>query len=142
VNDAVLERRIASLETLLKQREGNEGGMMSAKPEVPASVSEPAAVPVSESLVIVSHGQEEKIFPLSEGELRIGQGESSQIPLAEDKYASESHASLKVEGGKIFLEDAGSLNGTWIRVKGRLELKEGDEFLVGTTRLELRRPSA
>ncbi len=115
---------------------------MSAEPKIPAPVSEPAAVPVSESLVIVSHGQEEKIFPLSEGGLRIGQGESSQIPLAEDKYASENHASLKVEGGKIFLEDAGSLNGTWIRVKGRLELKEGDEFLVGTTRLEIRRTSA
>ena len=50
---------------------------------------------------------------------------------------SRNHAVLIEENGKFFVEDEGSLNGTFVNRKriDRAPLEEGDELQVGKYRL-------
>ena len=56
---------------------------------------------------------------------------------------SRKHALIRIEGGKITVEDIGSLNGTYVNRQPRLqpgnpaELKDGDEVIIGKTFLKL-----
>ncbi len=56
---------------------------------------------------------------------------------------SRKHALVRIEGGKITIEDIGSLNGTYVNRQPRLspgspvELKSGDEVIIGKTFLKL-----
>ncbi|HEY6395520.1 MAG TPA: FHA domain-containing protein, partial [Candidatus Binataceae bacterium] len=56
---------------------------------------------------------------------------------------SRKHALIRIEGGKITVEDIGSLNGTYVNRGARLqpgtpvELKAGDEIIIGKTFLKL-----
>jgi len=56
---------------------------------------------------------------------------------------SRKHALVRIEGGKITIEDIGSLNGTYVNRQPRLqpgspvEVKSGDEVIVGKTFLKL-----
>lgn len=58
-----------------------------------------------------------------------------------DAKVSRKHALLTVKGDQLILEDAGSLNGTFLRdgspVKAgeKISLQAGEEFIVGTIRL-------
>jgi pSer/pThr/pTyr-binding forkhead associated (FHA) protein len=48
-----------------------------------------------------------------------------------DGYLSSRHAQIVVREGRYYLVDLNSRNGTFIRIKGEVELKPGDTFLVG-----------
>ncbi|HJU28631.1 MAG TPA: FHA domain-containing protein, partial [Candidatus Binataceae bacterium] len=56
---------------------------------------------------------------------------------------SRKHALIRIDGGKITIEDTGSLNGTFVNRGARLmpgnpiELKSGDEIIIGKTFLKL-----
>ncbi len=56
---------------------------------------------------------------------------------------SRKHALIRIENGKITVEDIGSLNGTYVNRQPRLapgnpvELKSGDEIIIGKTFLKL-----
>ena len=56
---------------------------------------------------------------------------------------SRKHALIRIENGKITVEDIGSLNGTYVNRQPRLapgnpvELKTGDEIIIGKTFLKL-----
>ena len=65
----------------------------------------------------------------------IGQSDDCGVPLPFDKFASEAHAKVTCGEGALLVEDQGSLNGTYIRISGRVKLEPGMEILVGTTRL-------
>jgi DNA-binding winged helix-turn-helix (wHTH) protein len=54
---------------------------------------------------------------------------------------SRHHARIVVDGNRVTLEDLGSKNGTYlgtVRIMGLVELRDGDEFTVGRTRMVLR----
>jgi hypothetical protein len=67
---------------------------------------------------------------------RIGRSPDCDIFL-DDVTVSRNHAVLIEEGGKFFVEDQGSLNGTFVNRKriDRTPLAEGDELQVGKYRL-------
>ena len=82
-------------------------------------------------LVMVSTGGQERVYPLTGSELTIGRAPQNDIPLTADLYVSSRHARVFTEEEKVFLEDVESTNGTFLRVRDRAELAEGDEIKIG-----------
>jgi hypothetical protein len=52
-----------------------------------------------------------------------------------DALVSEQHCFIEEQAGDIVLTDHGSRTGVFVRIKGEQELVQGDEILVGRTRL-------
>jgi hypothetical protein len=78
-------------------------------------------------------------FPLKPNkQVVIGRSSELDMVLVED-MVSRKHAKITCQEGKVFIEDLGSTNGTFVngeKVKqGRL--KEGDRILIGTSILKL-----
>jgi FHA domain len=53
-------------------------------------------------------------------------GRVGDIALTGDNWANLSHANVTRQGGRFFLEDLGSVDGTFVRITGRTLLKPGD----------------
>ena len=86
-------------------------------------------------------------IPLTAAGLQIGRGKhaGNDLVLAADGMVSKKHARLTWEGGRFVLYDEGSTNGTYVggeRVTPErgLPLGDGDELLLGQTRLRLHAP--
>jgi DNA-binding winged helix-turn-helix (wHTH) protein len=87
-------------------------------------------------------GDEE--IPLRSGENVIGRDPKDAIVIHANEV-SRHHARLLVAAGTVTLEDLGSKNGTYVgttRVTSPVEVRPGDEILVGTTKLRLVRVDA
>src|SRR4029079_15037110 len=79
------------------------------------------------------------------GEATVGR-ENADIVIV-DEEMSRRHAVLRAQGGALVVEDAGSLNGTWVdgrRIEAPTELADGAEVKMGTTvcLVEVRDPQA
>ncbi len=75
-------------------------------------------------------GQE---FTFAEADATIGRTEGNDLVLR-DRGVSRNHARIFQEGGRWFVEDMGSSNGTWVngdRLTGPREIKTGDAIGVG-----------
>ena len=75
-------------------------------------------------------------------ELTIGRAAGCQVALADDSYASQLHARLYRQDGRLWLEDLGSTNGTYLNAKAvtsPVALRRGDRVQVGRTVLEVSR---
>jgi FHA domain/zinc-ribbon domain len=80
-------------------------------------------------------GRAGEMFPL-DGETTVGRSPDCGIFL-DDVTVSRKHAILREREGQFFIEDQGSLNGTFVNRK-RVEsaqLDDGDELQVGKYRL-------
>ncbi len=62
--------------------------------------------------------------------LHLGR-ERGDILFPDDGYVSGLHARIHSEGGKIFLTDVGSSNGTFIRIKAEVSVPSGAMLLMG-----------
>ncbi|MEW4564224.1 FHA domain-containing protein [Bremerella sp. JC770] len=74
-----------------------------------------------------------KEFKLPVDNFVIGRGDGCHLKPKSD-MVSRKHCALAVRDSKLFLEDFGSKNGTYVnneRVEGTIELKMGDELRVG-----------
>lgn len=74
-----------------------------------------------------------KEFKLPVDNFVIGRGDGCHLKPKSD-MVSRRHCALAVRDAKLFLEDFGSKNGTYVnneRVEGTIELKMGDEIRVG-----------
>jgi len=124
-----------------------------AAPEsAPAAAAAVAAgAPFKAKLSVVRGGRKGQEFPLEDGNNLIGRwdpetGSFPEVDLdADDPEAkiSRKHALIRIDGGKITIEDIGSLNGTYVNRQPRLspgspaEIKSGDEVIIGKTFLKL-----
>ena len=75
-------------------------------------------------------------FPIMSGTTSVGRSSSSDIVLKSDDYASGQHARFTRHGGLLYVEDAGSTNGTYIngrKAEGVTPLRSGDRVQVGST---------
>jgi hypothetical protein len=79
--------------------------------------------------------------PLTGPECTIGKNADCSVTVPEDDYMSRRHAKITVKGDQILLEDLGSANGTFLRIRRPVVLDPGDEILAGTSlfRLESQR---
>jgi DNA-binding response OmpR family regulator len=64
---------------------------------------------------------------------RLGRAVENEIVIV-SKRASREHAHLRRDGRRVFLDDLGSTNGTFLngeRVLGSMQLRDGDEISIG-----------
>jgi hypothetical protein len=121
--------------------------------ETPAAAA-PAAAAASTArakLQVVRGGRKGQEFPLEDGNNLVGRwdpetGAFPEVDLDQDDpeaKISRKHALIRFEADKITVEDIGSLNGTYVNRQPRLmpgnpvELKSGDEIIIGKTFLKL-----
>lgn len=66
---------------------------------------------------------------------------ASGLAFSDDVYLEPVHTRLRRAGGSVWLEDAGSASGTWLRVQGALgtRLEEGDQLWLSRQLLEVLR---
>lgn len=74
---------------------------------------------------------------LTDTDLTIGKGQDCDVRIDRDEYVSRKHARVYHSDEMIFLEDMGSSNGTFLRVRRPIILEPGDEILVGASVLQL-----
>ncbi|MBU1379459.1 FHA domain-containing protein [Myxococcota bacterium] len=122
---------------------GNCGCKITAAPAIaqvsaPAPAPDPTPVPepmpqanfVAKLIVQRPDGRFESVLDMEEGEVVVGR--ETHPSFATDAYMSPSHARITIDSGSIFVEDLGSINGTYIRVTQEELLKSGDIFRIGT----------
>jgi FHA domain len=117
-----------------------------------AAAAGPSASPhFKAKLSLLRGGRKGQEFPLDSGQNFIGRwdpetGSFPEVDLEQDDpeaKISRKHALIIVENGKITVEDIGSLNGTYVNRGNRLipgtplEIKAGDEVIIGKTFLKL-----
>lgn len=86
-------------------------------------------------------GQDRRVM-LAGKELTIGKDADCDLVIAGDDYVSRRHARLFQKDGKLFLEDLASSNGTFLKVRGPIQIEDGAEILVGTRLIRLNRTTA
>jgi pSer/pThr/pTyr-binding forkhead associated (FHA) protein len=75
-------------------------------------------------------------------ELTVGRANTCQLPLPDDSYASQLHARFFRQDGRLWLEDLGSTNGTYVNTKpvtAPVALRRGDRVQIGRTVFEITR---
>src|SRR5882672_4175011 len=66
--------------------------------------------------------------------LQIGSSQGDFV-FPSDPLVSDQHCLIEEQAGTILLTDLGSRTGVFVRIKGEQELVDGDELLIGRTRL-------
>jgi hypothetical protein len=79
--------------------------------------------------LVMEGGQAGETYELGE-ETVIGRASGDMI-FPHDGFMSGRHARIVRRGANFVLVDEGSRNGTFIRIKGEVELKSGDMILIG-----------
>jgi FHA domain len=91
-----------------------------------------AALVVEDSDILAPNTE----FPVDGDTMSIGRSGASDIVLKSDDYVSGQHARLTRHGGLLYVEDAGSTNGTFVNDRktiGATPLSSGDRVRVGST---------
>ena len=117
-----------------------------------AAAAVPAEAPHFKArLSLIRGGRKGQEFALEGGQNFIGRwdpetGSFPEVDLEQDDpeaKISRKHALVIIDSGKITIEDIGSLNGTYVNRGNRLipgtplEIKSGDEIIIGKTFLKL-----
>lgn len=107
----------------------------------------PAAPPADRGLrltAVRTDGSAGASFPLRPPRTLCGRVEG-EIRFPDDATISPRHAAFSVAGDRVTVEDLGTLNGTFVRIKGSQPLAAGEEVRVGRQLLRvepLPRPAA
>jgi pSer/pThr/pTyr-binding forkhead associated (FHA) protein/DNA-directed RNA polymerase subunit RPC12/RpoP len=125
---------------------GSCGGAVAAQPAAPPkpaydpsppqSVTQPtpvmAATPqvIAHLVVIKPDGSEGARIPLTQDDATLGRSSTHEV-LAGDPFLSPEHANFSYSGGTFTVKDLSSLNGVFIRIRGEVELVDGDYIRVG-----------
>jgi pSer/pThr/pTyr-binding forkhead associated (FHA) protein len=99
----------------------------------------PAGDPLGQRIrltLVRSDGMPGPAFTVAGEEAVCGRSEGA-IRLGDDRTVSPRHARFTLAGGVLRVEDLGSVNGTFLRLKGPRRLAAGDEFRVGRQLLRL-----
>lgn len=81
-------------------------------------------------------------FPLESGKVVVGRDSGVDLMIADESSVSRRHAELRVEEGRVFLQDLGSTNGTFVngaRIAREVELRSGDEVQFGGAKFRFQR---
>ncbi len=95
-------------------------------------------------LVINGPGYFDTSYDLPEGDTSLGRADENDIVLSGD-MVSRQHARLRVQNGRVEVEDLESRNGTKVNglaVEAAIALKPGDTITVGENTLLIRQPEA
>jgi len=92
-------------------------------------MASPLAAPKGRLHLVMEGGQQGEVFDLSD-ETIVGRT-NGDITFPHDGFMSGRHARIERRGTSYVLTDASSRNGTFIKIKGEVELKPGDMILIG-----------
>jgi FHA domain len=132
---------------LIVARELRGSASIAAAPPVAAPVPTPAASgrPAKRRewrlVVIAPETERGRVYPV-DGDVTIGRGGGCTVPLTFDTFVSQVHARAFDRDGTLWVEDAGSTNGTLVnskRINEPMKLTKGDRVQVGETVLEAQR---
>jgi pSer/pThr/pTyr-binding forkhead associated (FHA) protein len=87
-------------------------------------------------VVIKGEGGDGVTYHLS-GTTHVVGRRHGDITFADDVFLSPEHAKFSVQDGRLFVQDTGSANGVFVRIKRPTPLDDGDLFLVGEQLLRL-----
>lgn len=109
--------------------------LLAARPRVRAAADVGALIPMQVELEILERGSRRscRLRPPFE----VGRTGRADVTLG-DVEVSRRHARFETHNGVVYVEDLKSSNGTFLngrRVTEAIEVREGDEIDVGTTRL-------
>ncbi len=111
----------------------------------PSMVATVAGVRDQEIFLYAEHGPGTgQLLPIAEGALILGRSSSCDLRLPHASI-SRRHARLTRRGERLFLEDLGSQNGTFLddeRLAGPRELQVGQRIHIGPAVLRLRVPGS
>jgi pSer/pThr/pTyr-binding forkhead associated (FHA) protein len=79
---------------------------------------------------IVVSGMTRDVVHLSKNEIILGR-EDGDVRYPDDEFMSRRHASLTHQGGRVQLQDLGSSNGTFLRLRAERQLAGGDVIRLG-----------
>src|SRR6516225_8604807 len=85
------------------------------------------------SLVVAQGVHQGKVIPIPVAQFLIGRDEGCQLRPA-SQAISKRHCAILARGGKVFVRDFGSTNGTFVndaQVTGEQEIKDGDQLKIG-----------
>ncbi|HLK32614.1 MAG TPA: FHA domain-containing protein, partial [Terriglobales bacterium] len=74
-------------------------------------------------------GQQSR-FPINKDEVRFGRT-TGDYTFSQDRLMSRTHARVYLRGEDYFLEDLGSLNGTFAKIRGQTPIPPGASVRVG-----------
>ncbi len=80
--------------------------------------------------VIIGKDTDGSAYPLMGDQVNLGR-ERGDINFPDDGYVSGLHARLTYRGGRVYLSDVGSSNGTFLRVREERTLENGAFVLLG-----------
>lgn len=106
----------------------------------PAAASHPPAASPPHSLIVTSGALQGMVIALGTAPITIGRSSDNTVVL-EDDFASGHHARFVSSGGRWYIEDLGSTNGTFIgeqRLTRPVAVSPGTPVTVGHTTMELR----
>jgi hypothetical protein len=92
-------------------------------------MASPLAAPKGRLHLVMEGGQQGEVFEMGD-ETVVGRT-NGDITFPHDGFMSGRHARIERRGTSYVLTDAGSRNGTFIKIKGEVELKPGDMVLIG-----------
>ena len=90
----------------------------------------PPKLPWARARQLTTAGITRDVYHLYRAEVVIGR-ESGDIVFSDDDFMSRMHAAIRNEGGKAWLVDLNSSNGTYIQVRGSRALVNGDFLRLG-----------
>ena len=79
---------------------------------------------------VTAAGVSRDVYYVSRSEVVIGR-EQADIVFSDDEFMSRRHAQLSLRGGRPRLEDLGSSNGTFLRLRRSHNLSSGDLIRIG-----------
>jgi FHA domain len=132
---------------LIVARELRGSAAIAPAPVVPAPALSPSGAGRASKrrewrLVVVAPETERgRSYPI-EGDATIGRGGGCAVALTFDTFVSQVHARAFDRDGTLWVEDAGSTNGTLVnskRISQPMKLSKGDRVQVGETVLEAQR---
>jgi Inner membrane component of T3SS, cytoplasmic domain/zinc-ribbon domain len=124
---------------LIREETGGHTTMTFAPEELTQEEGAPLDdLPVEGTALVVraGGGRQGETFPLEGERVEIGRSPDADVFL-DDVTVSRAHAFLRRDADGYTIEDAGSLNGTYVnrRRVERAKLEDGDEVQIGKYRL-------
>ncbi len=113
--------------------------VIAARPRVRDPQEAGVPSPVAVTLKVYEFGEERTVETTAP--LTIGRDSTVQLVL-KDPEASRRHVRLETRDGVVYVRDLESSNGTFLngrKVDNTIEMREGDEIDVGTTRIIVER---
>ena len=89
---------------------------------------------------IFSDRSEGNRYYLTRDRVVIGR-QVGDIVFPDDKFMSNNHCVIDYDGKNFFIEDTGSSNGVFLRITGKVDLKDYDQLLIGKELFKYRAPT-